>query len=385
MIGIAIDPSVCMLGMRPADESGQTDSGTRVSNDPLYKALCSELLAPSAIKDWMKSDVDGDSGRTAIISPEQIRAKRGVQLALAEADSEVMRFAVNREWKIAKQNFHTAKSRSYGSDSSADALTEDAKAKYLALDTEVRKLGMPKYARTTKALRNYAAAIMTYASKLSEVESDRIKRDAVIDLESRLMPKVDNLYMGVPGRMDALSRIQLKQPFDAHARLIELEKHLDGRSSHIDFDQETRIQSVARNPIFENILARTTDLPKDGAVFFTKNGAMARGQNGSTPIMIDVCRMSLGSGKEGSGLFRFIGQEAEIDGAVVIKLKLKNGMPIPLKGSDPANPKYAKEICELIGNTPEWMKVGMTFGEVMKRFTESRVQRTAEAETVVSA
>ena len=106
---------------------------------------------------------------------------------------------------------------------------------------------------------------------------------------------------------------------------------------------------------------------------------MVRAQNSSTPLMIDVSRMPLGLGKEGSGLFRFIGQEHEIDGAAVIKLKLKNGKPIPLKGSDPSNPKFAKEVAELIGNVPEWLRVGMTFGEVMKKFSESQNERSAIA------
>lgn len=365
-LSLAVDKNVSVRGSNALPESA------KIVNDPLYKAITFEMeLAPYELKDWMRSDVDGDAGKTAIISPELIRAKRAIQAALCEADAEVMRFAVNREWKAAKQNLQTVKGKECGSTEESIMTIQPAKTKFEAIDAEMRRIGTPKYAKTTKALRNYAAAVLAYAEKLSETEKDRTAREAVIDLESRLMPKVDNLYMGVPGRMDPLSRIQLKQSFDPIARLKELEKHLHGRSLYIDQDQENRIQGVANNAIFQNILNRPDDLPKDGAVFFMKAQRMVRVPNGNSPLMIDVSRMSLGLGKEGSGLFRFIGQEHEIDGAAIIKLKLKNGKPIPLKGSDPSNPKYAKEVAELVGNVPEWIKIGMTFGEVMKRFGEA--------------
>jgi hypothetical protein len=160
-----------------------------------------------------------------------------------------------------------------------------------------------------------------------------------------------------------------------------LERHLGERSSLIDNDQESRIQNVANNLIFKEVLQRAGEFPRDGAIFFLKSEQLVKGTNGSVALMIDVPRLSKGLGKEGAGLFRFIGMEKEIDGAVVIKLKLKNGMPIPLKGSDPANPKYAKEVCELIGIAPEWLKVGMTFGEVVKRFAQPQPPKaTSESE-----
>jgi hypothetical protein len=372
MGSLAPDKGASMLTMKPG-ENLITNAAAMIFNDPLFKALTAELvLEPSEIKDWMRSDLDTDGAK--LISPELIRAKRGIQAALAEADVEVAKFAINREWKAAKQNLQNL--RSCGDSSEA---FEEAQTVFGALDGESRRIGMPKYARTTKALRNYAASVLNYVEKLGEFERNKTAHEAVVDLETRLMPKVDNIYMGVPGKMEALARVQLKQPFDSVARLKELEIHLDGRSLHIDMDQEARVQGVANNAIFQTVFSRAGELPPDGAIFFLKAGQMVRVPNGSTPLMIDVSRLPLGLGKEGAGLFRFIGQEAEIDGAAVIKLKLKNGKPIPLKGSDPSNPKYAKEVAETIGVAPEWLRPGMTFGEVMKRCSDAAQQQRMAA------
>ncbi|HEY9720275.1 MAG TPA: hypothetical protein V6C69_22535 [Trichormus sp.] len=330
------------------------------------------------LTDWIGTDLKTDSARAENLSPDQLRAKRAIEAAIEEAELETGRFALNREWKIAKQNLQTVRAKEFATSAECAAAVDEAKATLAAADEELRKLGSPKYAKTTKALRNYANAVLDLAEKSSEGERQDIARKAVIDLESRLMPKVDNIYMGVNGRMEGLARIQLKQPFDAIARLHALERHLHSRSLHIDMDQEARVQSVANNPTVRGMLERGHELPKDGAIFFLRGSNMVRAGGSSIPIMIDVPRLALGLGKEGAGLFRFIGQETEIDGAVVIRLKLKNGKPIPLKGSDPANPKYAKEVCELVGASPEWLKVGMTFGEVVKRFGLARQESSSE-------
>jgi len=365
------DQGVPVLGLKSNDEYAST-VGANVVSDPLFKAL--ELAPYEGLKDWLKTDLRDHTARAAVISPEMIRAKRAVEAALAEAELEIARFAANREVKSARQNLQALKMTEGDSQS-----VKEASTKLASLESEARKLGIPKYAKTTKALRNFADAVLTYCSKLQSSEREQIAQNTVLELEGNMMPRVDNIYMGVPGRLEPLARIQLKQPFDALARLADLERHLNSRSQFIDQDQEARVQSVATNPIFQNILGRPDDLPHDGAVFFIKEGRMVRAQNSSTPIMIDVSRMNLGLGKEGSGLFRFIGQEHEIDGAAIIKLKLKNGKPIPLKGSDPSNPKFAKEVAELVGNVPEWLKVGMTFGEVMKKFTEFQNEQRAAA------
>jgi len=334
------------------------------------------------LTDWIGSDLKPECARTDVLSPEHLRAKRSIESAVQEAELEVNRFAASRDWKIAKQNLQSVRTQEFANSAECAAALEEAQARFASADDEVRKFGAPKYARTTKAMRNYANAVLDYAEKLSQAERIEIVQRTVIDLEGRLMPKVDNIYMGVNGRMEALPRIPLKQPFDAIARLHALERHLHGRSLHIDMDQEARIQGVANNSTVRGVLERGHELPQDGAIFFLRSGNVVRCGNGSIPIMIDVPRLALGLGKEGAGLFRFIGQENEIDGAVVIKLKIKNGKPIPLKGSDPANPKYAKEVCELIGNTPEWLRVGMTFGEVVKRFSQVRNLETADAAEV---
>jgi hypothetical protein len=309
------------------------------------------------------------SEHTVPVSPELIRSRRAVEIALSESEAEVARFVLNREWKVTKQALQNA--RMAGDSEQAARAIEEAKVKYEKCDHEMRRIGMPRYAKTTKALRNYAYAVVEYVARLPQSEAETLMHHAVLEMEQRLMPKVDNLYMGVVGRMDPLVRINLKQPFDARARLKVLERHLNERSQHIDNDQEARIKSVASNPIFQQVLERAEEFPRDGAIFFLKDGQMIKGTSGNVPLMIDVPRLSLGLGKEGAGLFRFIGQEKEIDGAAVIKLKLKNGKPIPLKGSDPVCPKYAKEVCELIGNAPDWLKVEMTFGEVVKRFAQA--------------
>jgi len=329
------------------------------------------------LTDWIGSDLKTEAARVEALSPELLRAQRAIDAAIEEAELETGRFAANREWKIAKQNLQSVRTKEFATSAECAAAVEEAKAKLAAADDDMKKFGSPKYARTTKALRNYANAVLDYAEKLSEGERQEFVRKAVVDLETRLMPKVDNIYMGVNGRMEGLARIQLKQPFDSVARLHALERHLHSRSLHIDMDQEARVQGVANNPIVRGVLERGHELPKDGAIFFLRSSNMVRAGGSTIPIMIDVPRLALGLGKEGAGLFRFIGQENEIDAAVVIRLKMKNGKPIPLKGSDPTNPKYAKEVCELIGAAPEWLRVGMTFGEVVKRFGLTR-QETAE-------
>jgi hypothetical protein len=306
------------------------------------------------------------------VSADLIRARRAVELALSESDMEVTRFALNREWKLTKQALQSARNTDCNDYERKERAVEEARVKFEKCDHELRRIGMPRYAKATKALRNYAHSVLEYCSKLPASESEILMHHAVLELEQRLMSKVDNIYMGVPGRMEALVRIQLKQQFDARARLKVLEHHLNERSAHIDNDQETRVKNVASNPIIKLVLERAEEFPRDGAIFFLRSGEIIKGTTGNVPVMIDVPRLSLGLGKEGAGLFRFIGMEKEIDGACVIKLKLKNGKPIPLKGSDPACPKYAKEVCELIGNAPEWLKVEMTFGEVIKRFSQPR-------------
>ncbi|HEY9772199.1 MAG TPA: hypothetical protein V6C81_00160 [Planktothrix sp.] len=343
-------------------------------NSLSLKAAATVVASPSSAS--LKASLHPTEHAIAV-SPDLIRAKRAVEIALAESEAEVTRFVLNREWKLTKQALQNA--RMGGTSEDAERAIEEAKVKFEKCDHEMRRIGMPRYAKTTKALRNYAFAVLEYVAKLQPSEAENLMHHAVIEMEQRLMPRVDNLYMGVPGRMEALVRINLKQTFDARARLKTLERHLNERSLHIDNDQEARVKSVAANPIIAAVLERASEFPRDGAIFFLKGEQMIKGTTGSVPIMIDVPRLTLGLGKEGAGLFRFIGQEKEIDGACVIKLKLKNGKPIPLKGSDPACPKFAKEVCELIGTVPDWLKPEMTFGEVVKRFAQA--PRVAARET----
>src|SRR5581483_7321977 len=94
--GIAPQQGVSMLGLKPADSS--VPAVAKVMTDPLFRTITADMsLSPSELKDWMRSDLDSDGAK--IISPDIIRAKRAIQAALSEADSEVIKFAVNREWK----------------------------------------------------------------------------------------------------------------------------------------------------------------------------------------------------------------------------------------------------------------------------------------------
>lgn len=358
-----VDPALGVAALKPVPEE--------------FAAAAEAQLAPVRIDSY--DGLDKWLGSELKSSTHVERLKHAVEQAFRAAKESVQPFSIVRELKQAKQNLQAAKAKEFAPpDAQKDAIDE-SQMEIARLESMLRAIGSPKYARTVKALRNYVVAIQELVADKECDKADEVAHNAVLELESNLMPRVDNLYMGVPPKVDPLARIHLKQPFDAHARLEALRLHLDARSEAMDTDQEARVMNVANAAIFREVLGRAHELPRDGAVFFLRGGQIVRSREGGL-LMIDVPRMNLGVGKEGAGLFRFIGQEDEIDGAALIKLKLKNGKPIPLKGSDPSNPKFAKEVGELIGVTPEWLKLGMTFGEVIKRFGQARSANNAATE-----
>lgn len=326
----------------------------------------------------------------AAATPE-VQSRSQAQAALTEAQDMVRPYQLNRELKqavAAKTDITSGKLDSTFKDPQAkERALEQAEVRIASTRTQLSDAGPQKYAQTVKGLKGYVDAVEDYLAK----EPDGAKRDAfvkqaVVDLES-MMPSVDNLYKGIPGKMADLRRINVDRPFDAYKRLGDISEHLDKRIQDIDGNQDKRISRVMDNPIVQAVLEHKGELPKDGAIFFIKDGTIVEataGNGARYPQMIDVNRLMKGVDKDGAGLYRFIGHE-DIDGAAIIEPVLdRSGKPKVLEVKNGV-PRYAKQVWGTIGDAadiPATLQPGLSFGNAIKNFgSEGQLK---QANTVVN-
>ncbi len=196
--------------------------------------------------------------------------------------------------------------------------------------------------------------------------------------------------------------VQLSQnTIDPLARIIQIKLYLKSRLAEIDANQEKRIQKVKSieimvdgsakllADILNELSSRPIEvLPNDAAIFFlSKDGTLLEAgteKSGYFLLAIDISRLrQYGFGPKGAGLYRFIGQEENITGVLIVRPKCNpSGKPIKLRREKTFS---AKEVSEIIGSPPPIetqfpnkekqliiVKVGMSFGNLLKLFRAHR-------------
>lgn len=302
--------------------------------------------------------------------------KSTVEAAFEEAGLQVRRFSLQREVK----NGRAQEARILSGEADSEFADAESKSKCLEqirattgkAQSDLHQIGPAKYAQTVRSLRDYAVCAESYLSTESnEVARSQFAKQATVQLEG-LMRNVDNIYKGVNGQIPDLRRINHDRPFDAVARLNDIRQHLDRRMDVINNSQRARIGMIENIPVIKEILGNPQLVPDGQAVlFFDSCGKIVRATDNGAPLVIDGHRLRRGVDTDGAGLHRFIGHE-NIEGAAVIKVKLDGqGRPIPLRGSSAENPKYVKEVVNIIGTVPSGVEVGDSLGELMKRYGDS--------------
>lgn len=271
----------------------------------------------------------------------------------------------------------------------------DAEAKRVALDTAENQLAkaklelngeQPKYAQTLKRISNYAKAIeQAYITDKDFPITESVKR-----LET-LMEPIDHIWSPPPGSKAGELARPGRHGKTAEARLPDIQKHLESKIEHVDGNQSRRIGSVKENPTIKSILEMFDNgqLPEGGSIILTKGGdrgvfmqsELLKGNGGrgpvgvdavqrakhaeTTPVFIDIGRLENGIGTDGAGLFRLIGHEKNINGAIIFQPVMKDGHPVTLRGNGKGRPMIKKEVAMTIGDVPEVAKPGVVYGDLL--------------------
>lgn len=271
----------------------------------------------------------------------------------------------------------------------------DAEAKRLALETAENQIAkstlelggeQAKYAQTLKRISQYGRAI----EQAYIADKDFPITEAVKKLEA-LMEPIDHIWSPPPGSKGGELARPGRHGKTAEMRLPDIQKHLEGKIEHVDGNQSKRLGAIRDNPTIKEIkdMYEGGQLPEGGSIIFIKGdktvlmqadlpnkGFQNRGPQGvdaaqrarhaeTTPAFTDISRLRNGDGPDGAGLFRFIGLEKEISGAIVFQPVMKDGQPVLLRNNGKGKPMVKKEVAMTIGEVPEVVKPGVVYGDLL--------------------
>lgn len=420
---IAADPSVAVpreTGRPQVKSAAQVKPAKTVSRSEVTVAApeaeaVSQPDSPAAVSKSKTVTVEkratrGSSEALTEAAPELVALRSTADSALRTAQENIKPFNVDRELRTArhqKANMESGRIKFSTADQKTQAL-EEAEVRIAKATQDAKSAGHPRYAQTVRSLRDYAGAATDYiAREENPAARDAFAKQAVINLET-LMPSVDNLYRAVNGSPGDLPRININASFDPYQRLGAIQDHLEGRINSIDANNLKRNSRLVQdNPVFAELQGQLKDLPSDGAIFFLNSkgeivkgpmtyegklvgadGARYRmdalkpdgtvtGADGSsvkvrtTYKAIDVQRwQKFGIDVNGAGMDRFKGDD--VTGAAIVRPKYDNaGKPIEIrkfskKGA--GKPTIAKEVVGTVGDVPEGVTQGMSFGNLVKKF-----------------
>ena len=343
--------------------------------------------------------------------PVSIAAKTGEAVSVKELESAfflakrmVEPWLADAELKSACIAKRAAESIRFQDESARARALESARVQIGKAQNKLDQAGVPKYAQTVRALRDYAVI----AERQLKCEPNAQLRDSlaakcILHLES-MIKAVKNLEKSTNGDLPALNRNSHLEPIP---RLIKIKEHLDEKITRINANQDKRLDKlVEHNHILTELLSKLQELPADGALFFfnsegliiktpmSKPGNLLVGQDrieypkcrlrpdgtflnkDGEPVkvemtykVIDVPRWkNFGNGPNGAGLDRFVGDD--IVGAAIIR---------PKEGAKPiqANQRVIveKEVVFTIGVVPEEVQTGLSFKQMAKKFGHMEFKR----------
>lgn len=389
----------------------------RQDNGLIKPATAAEQAAAKQVMKPAKTDGGQKGGATGGGEGSQARqvvdrpSNRGAEKAKVEEVKIDPNSAQGRALK-ADQAFESAKqfadkfvwerAQAKATQDKADILSgkktfTDAEAKRIALETAENQLAkaklelngeQPKYAQTLKRISNYAKSI----EQAYIADKDFPITEAVKKLET-LMEPIDHIWSPPPGSKAGELARPGRHGKTAEMRLPDIQKHLEGKIEHVDGNQSRRIAPVKENPTIKSILEMFDNgqLPEGGSIILTKGGdrgvfmqsellkgggrgpagvdAVQRAKHAeTTPVFIDINRLENGIGPDGAGLFRLIGHEKDINGAIIFQPVIgKDGQPVTLRGNGKGKPMVKKEVASVVGDVPEAAKPGVVYGDLLNR------------------
>lgn len=244
----------------------------------------------------------------------------------------------------------------------------------------------PQYTKALKSLRDMAGTAVKCSKEIDAKEmKEFMLEDALFFIEDMMDP-VETSWKGIPGRSEDLPKDK-PDNMSVTNRLISIKDHLHLKIEAIDAKQFRRLEKVADNPVFAQIIEMHKEgkLPSDGSIFFfldckrpalridaCSNPKTRPGQSKEsairhavkTPEFLDIQRLNKGIGPDGAGLFRFAELTESIVGAVVLAPVVQDGVAVKLPGMS----KPKRQVQDKIGSVPDCVDMGMSYGAVLNKF-----------------
>jgi len=329
--------------------------------------------------------------------PSEAVSIKELESAFFFAKRMIEPWLADTELKSAYIAKRAAESIRFHDESARTRALDTARAQIAKAQHKLDLTGVPKYAQTVRALRDYAQIAEAQLKRESNIQvRDNIAGQCILHLES-MIKAVKNLDKGVNGDLPSVNR---SAPFEPIPRLTKIKEHLDEKIGRINANQDKRLDKlVEQNHILTQLQTKLHELPPDAALFFfnsegliiktpmTKPGNLMVGvdrveysktrlrpdgtflNSAGEPVkvemtykVIDVPRWkNFGNGPNGAGLDRFVGDD--IVGAVVIR---------PKEGAKPIQASkrviVEKEVLASIGVVPEDVLPGLSFKQMAKKF-----------------